>query len=85
MLFSISQHFNPRFNALGQIGSNEYALVRQYDEHEWYKMPHIAETEKTKTAAQSFSTLKTDTRQHRCTAFFFVCFFTVYVQGLFVF
>lgn len=35
---------------------------------------------KTKTAAQSSSTLKTDTRQHRCAAFF-----TVYVRGLFVF
>lgn len=46
MLFSISQHFNPRFNALWQIGSNEYALVRQYDEHEWYKMPHIAKKER---------------------------------------
>lgn len=52
MLFSISQHFNPRFNALGQIGSNEYALVRQYDEHEWYKMPHIAKKGKKKQKQQ---------------------------------
>lgn len=71
----------PVFNALWKIGSSEYALVRQYDEREWYKMPHIAKKEKTKkTAVESFSTLKTDTRRRRCAPFF-----TVYVQGLFVF
>lgn len=28
--FSISQHFNPRLNALWQIGSSEHTLVRLY-------------------------------------------------------
>lgn len=32
MPFSISQCFNPRFNALRQIGSDEYTLVCQYDD-----------------------------------------------------
>lgn len=46
--------------------------------------PHCEERKnnnnKKKTSAESFSTLKTDTRQRRCAPFF-----TVYVQGLFVF
>lgn len=32
MPFPISQHFNPRLNALWQIGSCEYTLVCQYDD-----------------------------------------------------